>query len=271
MTSPLPKQSSGLFWNSPLAEGFLRLVSLASQATRGSAPWTPQPLKRLAKLFYFGLPRIQVKDKKLLPYAEGIDLKYDPEFDTHKFSFDGTDKSVYVWTPKGYDKNSDEKYPTIYMFDGQTVLATGRDRGMDSDTESWNVSESVTAMMSVTDYKAVIVGISNIEGNRDDELVPDIGNIKKIPTGKDMLETKSTEMRLLIISVIPSCRLSRKTTMFIPMLNIHRLQAENMDYDDEKNAGQIFRIDTSVEPKPGKSNEKTKFKYSSGSWEDFEL
>ena len=200
-----------------------------------------------------------------------MDLKYDPEFDTHKFSFDGTDKSVYVWTPKGYDKNSDEKYPTIYMFDGQTVLATGRDRGMDSDTESWNVSESVTAMMSVTDYKAVIVGISNIEGNRDDELVPDIGNIKKIPTGKDMLETKSTEMRLLIISVIPSCRLSRKTTMFIPMLNIHRLQAENMDYDDEKNAGQIFRIDTSVEPKPGKSNEKTKFKYSSGSWEDFEL
>ena len=76
------------------------------------------------------------------------------------------------------------------MFDGQTVLATGRERGMDSDTESWNVSESVTAMMSVTDYKAVIVGISNIEGNRDDELVPDIGNIKKIPTGKDMLETK---------------------------------------------------------------------------------
>ena len=48
-------------------------------------------------------------------------------------------------------------------------------------------------------------------------------------------------------------------------------QTDNMDYDNEKNSGQIFRIDTSVEPKPGKSNEKTKFKYSSGSWEDFEL
>ena len=35
-----------------------------------------------------------LKDKKLLPYAEGMDLKYDPEFDTHKFSFEGTDKSV---------------------------------------------------------------------------------------------------------------------------------------------------------------------------------
>ena len=44
-----------------------------------------------------------------------------------------------------------------------------------------------------------------------------------------------------------------------------------MDYNDQKNAGQIFRIDTSVEPKAGRKQEKTKFKYSSGSWEDFEL
>ena len=48
-------------------------------------------------------------------------------------------------------------------------------------------------------------------------------------------------------------------------------QTENMDYDDQKNAGQIFRIDTSMEPKPGKKKEKTKFKYSAGSWEEFEL
>ena len=36
-TRPLQKQSTGLFLNSPLAEGFLRLVSLASQATKGAA------------------------------------------------------------------------------------------------------------------------------------------------------------------------------------------------------------------------------------------
>lgn len=131
-----------------------------------------------------------LNDKKLLPYAEGMDLKYDPAFDTHKFSFDGVDKSVYIWTPKDYDKNSEEKYSTIYMFDGQTILATGRDRGMDSDTDSWNVSESVTAMMSQTGNKAVIVGISNNEGNREDELVPDVGNIKVLPNGKIMLDTE---------------------------------------------------------------------------------
>ena len=127
--------------------------------------------------------------KKLLPYAEGMDLKYDPEFDTHKFSFDGIDKSVYVWTPKDYDKNSAEKYSTIYMFDGQTILATGRERGMDSETDCWNVSESVTAMMSMTDNKAIIVGISNIEGNRDNELVPDLGELK-VEMGSEPLDTE---------------------------------------------------------------------------------
>ena len=59
--SPLQKQSTGLFLNSPLAEGLLLKVFRALRsATRGSAPWTPQPLKRLAKLFDSGLSRIQV-------------------------------------------------------------------------------------------------------------------------------------------------------------------------------------------------------------------
>ena len=58
--SPLQKQSTGLFLNSPLAEGLLLKVFRALRsATRGSAPWTPQPLKRLAKLFDSGLSRIQ--------------------------------------------------------------------------------------------------------------------------------------------------------------------------------------------------------------------
>ena len=391
--------------------------------------------------------------KKLLPYAEGMDLKYDPEFDTHKFSFDGIDKSVYVWTPKDYDKNSAEKYSTIYMFDGQTILATGRERGMDSETDCWNVSESVTAMMSMTDNKAIIVGISNIEGNRDNELVPDLGELK-VEMGSEPLDTEkhgnafadyicdtimpfvqknynvytdaehtslagsslgglesfyavlthpdkfgtagvlsaSFKDKLVFDKYEPgrheplywrniypeflqamfeqkvealesgvSVQYEERTSMrsvppeisiapddpglsvkenFIYFDNsktkwdkvyaywwdaiptnkisgglyggewpgvelekiegtdIYRLvmpmgptqivfssgvkdedvekgviayQTENMDYDDQKNAGQIFRIDTSKEPKQKKKKEKTKFKYSAGSWEEFEL
>ncbi len=117
-----------------------------------------------------------LKDDTLLPYAEGMDLRYDPAFDTKVFQFDGVDKEVYIWTPENYDKDSSDKYSTVYMFDGQTVLATGRDRGMDSDTECWNVSESVAGMMSVTDNKTILVCITDVD-NRADELVPDLGTV----------------------------------------------------------------------------------------------
>lgn len=113
----------------------------------------------------------------ILPYTEGTEPSYDPQFETKTFQFDGYDKKIYIWTPEDYDKESAEKYSVIYMLDGQSVLATGIDRGMDNDTVCWNVSESVTSMMSVTDNKAIIVCIDNNNVYRWDELVPDLGEI----------------------------------------------------------------------------------------------
>ena len=114
---------------------------------------------------------------ELLPYVFGKDPVYDPKFETKSFEFDGRDKNVYIWTPEDYDKNSEEKYSVIYMFDGQSVLATGTERGMDNDVACWNVSESVTSMMAATDNKAIIVCIDNGSLYRDDELIPDLGSI----------------------------------------------------------------------------------------------
>ena len=62
---------------------------------------------------------------ELLPYAVGTEPSYDPKFEPKVFKFDGRDKNVYIWTPDDYDKNSDDKYSVIYMFDGQSVLAKG--------------------------------------------------------------------------------------------------------------------------------------------------
>ena len=112
---------------------------------------------------------------ELLPYSVGTEPVYDPEFDTKVFQFDGRDKNVYIWKPADYDKNSDEKYSVIYLFDGQTVLATGKERGMDNDVMCWNVSESVAGMMTATDNKAIIVAIDNGSPFRSDELIPNLG------------------------------------------------------------------------------------------------
>ena len=118
-----------------------------------------------------------MQNEELLPYVYGDNPSYDPKFETKVFKFEGRDKNVYIWTPEDYDKDSDEKYSVIYMFDGQSILATGKERGMDNDVMCWNVSESVAGMMAVTEHKAIIVGIDNGSPYRNDELIPNLGSL----------------------------------------------------------------------------------------------
>lgn len=118
-----------------------------------------------------------IKDDELLPYVVGTEPVYNPKFDKKVFEFDGRYKKVYIWKPADYDEKSEEKYSVIYMFDGQSVLTTGKDKGMDNDEVSWNVSEHVTSMMEVTDNKSIIVAVDNNDVYRTDELVPDLGEI----------------------------------------------------------------------------------------------
>ena len=125
---------------------------------------------------------------ELLPYVVGTEPVYDPQFETKVFQFDGRDKNVYIWTPEDYDESSGEKYSVIYMFDGQSVLTTGRERGMDNDVICWNVSECVTSMMAATDNKAILVCIDNGSPYRSDELVPDLGSINMEGEGTSVKE-----------------------------------------------------------------------------------
>ncbi len=44
-------------------------------------------------------------NRDLLPYVEGTEPSYDPQFETKKFQFDGRDKNVYIWTPADYARS----------------------------------------------------------------------------------------------------------------------------------------------------------------------
>ena len=46
-------------------------------------------------------------------------------------------------------------------------------------------------------------------------------------------------------------------------------QTKDLTFNSNYNAGQIYTIDTSVEPKPGRGIEKTKYKYSAGEWSNY--
>lgn len=123
-----------------------------------------------------------ILDNNLYPYTEGKTTDYTPEFETKKFSYQGDDKNIFIWTPEGYDPDNKDKYSTIYMLDGQNVFGIipdiGDGEGIRYNPEkSWNAIQSVSAMMSVTENKAVIVGIESGQLTRNDELIPDIGEL----------------------------------------------------------------------------------------------
>ena len=136
-----------------------------------------------------------LKNDELLPYVVGTEPVYDPQFDTKVFQFDGRDKNVYIWKPADYDEKAAEKYSVIYMFDGQSVLATGTERGMDNDVMCWNVSESVMSMTASTGNKAIIVAIDNGSPYRDDELIPDLGSLNTEGEGANLKEEDFTKKR----------------------------------------------------------------------------
>ena len=104
---------------------------------------------------------------ELVPYDINSDKELEIKYDTKTFKFNDLDKNVYIWTPEDYDADSDEKYSTIYMLDGQTVLSNE----ISGSLRSWNVAEHTDAMMSATDNKAILVCIEAGE-MRDEEYSP---------------------------------------------------------------------------------------------------
>ena len=104
-----------------------------------------------------------------LPFTYGKESG-EPEYDRQQFPYDNRTKDVLIRTPADYDPKSSEKYAVIYMTDGHNLFDPHA-----TSTGSWAVAESVDAMMSQSDNKAIIVGIENIDGWRDDELTPNLG------------------------------------------------------------------------------------------------
>ena len=112
-----------------------------------------------------------------LPYTEGEEINYSPEFDEVTLDCNGYEKDVHIWKPEGYDASSDKKYATIYVLDGQSMAFVGKPGQILEDSEV--VTEQVKAMTSVTGYEAIVVAVDTFGNMRDisrnDELVPDIG------------------------------------------------------------------------------------------------
>lgn len=130
--------------------------------------------------FTYGLTD-QYKIRKDNRVVLGDSLVYDNKlYDEVTLKFNGYDKVIHIWKPSDYDPSSKEKYATVYLLDGQSMLYLGFPD--ESLRQSEHADIQTESMTSVTGYKAIVVGIDNFGDpgynySRLDELTPDLGEL----------------------------------------------------------------------------------------------
>ena len=86
----------------------------------------------------------------------------------------GYDKTVYIWTPEGYDpEDTDKKYSVLYMCDGHNIM----DKMHSYAGVEWQCDEAISTLMSNGGDGVILVGIDNNDAERTTELTPDIGEM----------------------------------------------------------------------------------------------
>ena len=114
-----------------------------------------------------------------LPYTEGKTTDYYPHFEHFTIDCNGYDKKIHIWTPDDYDPDSDEPYASIYVLDGQDDAYIEEEGAKPKDV--MNIPEQLVSMTATTGYRAIYIGVSTygdmVNYNRDDELIPDIGEM----------------------------------------------------------------------------------------------
>lgn len=79
----------------------------------------------------------------------------------------GNIRDVLVWLPPGYDRETDARYPVLYMHDGQNLFddVTAFDR-------EWGVDEISTELAERDGLRHIVVGIPNVGVGRLHEYSP---------------------------------------------------------------------------------------------------
>jgi len=81
----------------------------------------------------------------------------------------GNERKVIVWLPPSYYKNTEKRYPVIYMQDGQQIF----DPNTSTWNQAWNIDDWCTAMIEGGQIKEVIVVAPYCTQKRESEYNPD--------------------------------------------------------------------------------------------------
>jgi len=66
--------------------------------------------------------------------------------------------SVWVWLPPGYDEHARQRYPVLYMHDGQNLF----DRALTKFDQEWGIDEAIPRMAARGDLRQwIVVGVQS--------------------------------------------------------------------------------------------------------------
>lgn len=143
-----------------------------------------------------------------LPYTEGEEIDYFPHYEHFTIDCNGYDKKIHIWTPDGYDPDSDEPYASIYLLDGQDDAVIEEPGSTPKDV--MNIPEQVRSMTATTGYRAIIIGISTygdmVNYSRDDELIPNIGEMADSEYSAMSKRTGNDFARFVAETLVPYIR-----------------------------------------------------------------
>ena len=63
----------------------------------------------------------------LLPYTEGEAISYPAQHDEITLTCNGYEKEIHIFKPDDYDADSQEKYASVYVLDGQWMTFLGKE------------------------------------------------------------------------------------------------------------------------------------------------
>jgi predicted alpha/beta superfamily hydrolase len=106
-------------------------------------------------------------------------------------------RNVDVWLPPGYAKDSAQRYPVLYMHDGQNLFDPATSYGK----VDWAVDEAMTRLIGQGEVReAIVVGVWNTPKRRDEYMPqrPVHGKIKfNVPGAEDLDATDIISDRYL--------------------------------------------------------------------------
>jgi len=93
--------------------------------------------------------------------------------DSIRIDYQNEKRTLHVYVPPNYDKDSTTRYPVMYFMDGESSF-----NDMENMAPEWEIDEIINAASAEGKQTAIVIGIEQAE-ERDDEYTPFV--IKDVP------------------------------------------------------------------------------------------